>query len=147
MHRTRNQTSSVGSQTGTTPQVKVARLPLAFQVLATRVVRQGDRREKVLRPLAVVPRVRSHTSMSRMNLAFPWSITSLRLPVAAGFSGEEHLDVAPILSLQGALKEVLVVVSRVGGEQPNVVVGEAGETGRKYARLLWFIISGIADMI
>ena len=110
MHRTRNQTSSAGLQTGTTLQAKGAKLLLAFQTPATHVVCRGDRRGKALRPLAVAPRVRLHTFTSRMSPAFPWSITRLRLPVAARL-GEEHLDAVATLLLPGVLKEVLVVVS------------------------------------
>lgn len=135
MHRTRNRTSSVGLQTGTTLQAKVVRLLLAFQTPATRVVWRGDRKEKVLRPLAVAPRVRLRTSTSRTNLAFPWSITRPPLPVVAGLLGEEDLHAAATtLSLQEALREVLVVAPRADGEQPNVVVGGVGEIGRKYVR-------------
>jgi hypothetical protein len=82
-----------------------------------------------------------------MSLAFPWSITSLRLSVVAGLIGEEHLDAVTTLSLPGVLKEVLVVVSQAAEEQPSAVVGGAGEIGRKYARSLWFVISGIADVM
>lgn len=83
-----------------------------------------------------------------MSPAFPWSITRLRLPAAARLTEEEDLDAAaPTLLLQGVLKEVLVVVSQAGEEQPNVVVGGAGEIGRKYTRFLSFVIPGIADVM
>ena len=147
MHPTRNRTSSAGLQTGTTPRAKIVRPPLAFQILATRVVRQGDQRGRVLRPLAAAPRVLLRTSMSRTSLLFPWLITRPRLPVVAGLSEEEHLDAAATLSSQGVLKEVVVVVLHLGGDNPSVVVGEAGEIGRRYTRSLWFITPGIADMV
>ena len=146
MHHTPNPISSAGSQIGTILQVKVARLLLAFRVHATRVVQRGDPKGKVLRPLAVVPRARLRTFTLRTSQAFPWSITRLPLLVVAGLQGEEDLHVVPpILLLHEGLREVLAVVVQVGGQQLNVVAGEAGETGKRCVLLLCLVTSFVAN--